>query len=89
MKINLHYTNLHIWNCQLFCLKNYVKPQQVDESGTQAINDRLKFPDGSSNNIQVNGIGDEASAVPINENLFTEEDLDALDDELQDLELND
>lgn len=61
----------------------------MDESGTQAINDRLKLPDGSSNNIQTNGIEDEASAVPINENLFIEEDLDALDDELQDLELND
>ncbi|XP_022904754.1 zinc finger CCCH domain-containing protein 15 homolog [Onthophagus taurus] len=50
-----------------------LEAQEVDGSGTLATEDRLKK--------------DEAAAVPINENLFVDEDLDALDEELNDLEL--
>ncbi|XP_017780346.1 PREDICTED: zinc finger CCCH domain-containing protein 15 homolog [Nicrophorus vespilloides] len=58
---------------------------EVDGSGTLAAEDRLKAEIPPE---QTNGSVDEAAAaVPINENLFLEEDLDALDDELNDLDL--
>ncbi|KAL3275468.1 hypothetical protein HHI36_020228 [Cryptolaemus montrouzieri] len=61
--------------------------QEVDGSGTIAAEDRLK-----QNAVVESTSGedspDKAEAVPINENLFLEEDLDALEDELNDLELD-
>lgn len=42
----------------------------------------------SLTNGNLNSEVDPVSAVPINENLFLDEDLDALDDELEDLDLN-
>lgn len=48
-----------------------------------ASEDRLK----ANSEVLENGIEEGASAVPINENLFLEEDLDALDEELNDLDL--
>ncbi|XP_019878983.1 zinc finger CCCH domain-containing protein 15 homolog [Aethina tumida] len=56
---------------------------EVDGSGTVASDDRFKNEPTSSSTAN----GEETSAVPINENLFLDEDLDALDDELQDLEI--
>ncbi|XP_065161023.1 LOW QUALITY PROTEIN: zinc finger CCCH domain-containing protein 15 homolog [Atheta coriaria] len=53
---------------------------EADGTGTVAAEDRLKKPP------EENGI-DEAAAVPINENLFTEEDLDGLDEELDGLDI--
>lgn len=63
----------------------------MDGSGTIATSERHKE---SYNGIPATGltngltIGDETTAVPINENLFLDEDLDALDDELEDLDLD-
>lgn len=51
--------------------------------------DRFKANPGDitlSNGISA--VGDAVGAVPINENLFIDEDLDALDDELNDLNLD-
>ncbi|XP_066995926.1 zinc finger CCCH domain-containing protein 15 homolog [Anabrus simplex] len=72
--------------------------QEVDGTGTQAANDRLKNVNGEvgihANGVEedgphVNVVGnDSAAAVPINENLFTEEDLDDLEDSLNDLDLD-
>ncbi|XP_066138127.1 zinc finger CCCH domain-containing protein 15 homolog [Euwallacea fornicatus] len=56
---------------------------EVDGSGTVASQDRFKNLTSSSSN------GLEAAAVPINENLFLEDDLEGLDYELEDLELED
>ncbi|XP_066250206.1 zinc finger CCCH domain-containing protein 15 homolog [Euwallacea similis] len=56
---------------------------EVDGSGTVASEDRFKNSTSSSSNRL------EAAAVPINENLFLEDDLEGLDDELEDLELED
>lgn len=53
---------------------------EADGTGTVAAEDRLKKPP------EENGI-DEAAGVPINENLFTEEDLDGLDEELDGLDI--
>lgn len=55
----------------------------MDGTGTVATEDRLK------QNNEMNGTPDvdEPLNVPINENLFLDEDLDALDEELKDLEL--
>ncbi|KAL1517421.1 hypothetical protein ABEB36_001188 [Hypothenemus hampei] len=56
---------------------------EVDGSGTVAAEDRFKNAEPSDNSQTT----EEAAAVPINENLFLEEDLDGLDEELEDLEL--
>ncbi|XP_044751101.1 zinc finger CCCH domain-containing protein 15 homolog [Coccinella septempunctata] len=61
--------------------------QEVDGSGTIAAEDRLKQP--STSEISDNSSSKEAGAIPINENLFLEEDLDALDEELKDLDIDD
>lgn len=64
---------------------------QVDGSGTVAAEDRLKSEKESSEDVALtngNSNSQVESAVPINENLFLDEDLDALDDELEDLDLN-
>ena len=57
---------------------------QVDGTGTVAPDDRLQATSSAATNgAELDG----ASAVPINENLFLEEDLEALDEELNDLDL--
>lgn len=78
--------------------------QEVDGTGTVAANDRLQAHDeeednepgsegASSSTSGQNGIGSGATGVddatPINENLFLDEDLDGLDDELNDLDVDD
>ncbi|XP_015833704.1 zinc finger CCCH domain-containing protein 15 homolog isoform X2 [Tribolium castaneum] len=59
-----------------------ISAEEVDGTGTVASEDRLK----TSSKVTENG-EEGASAVPINENLFLEEDLEALDEELNDLDL--
>lgn len=61
----------------------------MDGTGTLATEDRFKADEPSSSTSQEAADGTASSAVPINENLFLEEDLDGLDEELEDLELND
>lgn len=61
---------------------------QADGGGTIAAEDRLKKAgktEEEENASANNGL--DATAVPINENLFLDEDLDALDEELNDLEI--
>lgn len=63
--------------------------QEIDASGiTVATDDRFKPTENGTKPIE-NGTLNASSAieVPINENLFLEDDLDAIDDELQDLDL--
>ncbi|CAH0548032.1 unnamed protein product [Brassicogethes aeneus] len=60
--------------------------QEVDGSGTMATEDRFKKEETPP--AEVPGSDNaESSAVPINENLFLDEDLDALDDEIENLDL--
>lgn len=65
----------------------------MDGTGTIASEDRLKptqpSPEEPSSSNDSAAQEDGASAVPINENLFLEEDLDGLDQELEDLDLED
>ncbi|KAI4470480.1 zinc finger-containing protein p48znf [Holotrichia oblita] len=61
--------------------------READNSGTVAAQDRLQSQINEADKAPTNGLNEEASAVPINENLFVVEDLDALDDELKDLDL--
>lgn len=63
-----------------------IEAKEVDGSGTVASEERLKTPIENNSNSTSDDI-DGAAAVPINENLFLEEDLDALDEELNDLDL--
>ncbi|KAK5642267.1 hypothetical protein RI129_008434 [Pyrocoelia pectoralis] len=62
-----------------------LEAQEVDNSGTLAAVDRLKA------NLETlhNGItiGDQISGIPINENLFVDDDLEDLDNELKNLEV--
>lgn len=58
----------------------------MDGSGTIATQERFK-EQKSEEPTTSNGVADGAAAVPINENLFLEEDLDGLDEELNDLDL--
>lgn len=78
----------------------HLAAQEVDGTGTVAANDRLQAheeepeaEDGTSSTSAQNGIGSGATggddATPINENLFLDEDLDGLDDELNDLDVDD
>lgn len=62
--------------------------QEVDGSGTKAPEDRFKDNKSDQNGTETSEEADGAAAVPINENLFLEEDLEGLDDELNDLELD-
>lgn len=64
----------------------------MDGTGTIATEDRLKPESKDENTTLTNGesrpdSANQESAVPINENLFTEDDLEGLDDELNDLDL--
>ncbi|KAK3915447.1 Zinc finger CCCH domain-containing protein 15-like protein [Frankliniella fusca] len=70
--------------------------QEVDSSGTQATEDRLQrlkeetdrdIPDETLGKAEADEVAGAAAAI--NENLFLEDDLDGLDDELDDLELSD
>lgn len=68
----------------------------VDGSGTVAENDRLEklkatLPDDTPSPEGAAGASgtDQVDATPFNENLFLEEDLSDLDEELNDLDLND
>lgn len=67
--------------------------KQVDGTGTVATQDRLKPTDKPEVIAQENGESptneDVVDATPFNENLFLDEDLDGLDDELNDLDLDD
>lgn len=72
---------------------------QVDGTGTVALDDRLHGPPppikpAASSSSQQNGTESPdkegiADAAPFNENLFLDEDLDGLDDELNDLDMDD
>lgn len=62
---------------------------QVDGTGTIATEDRLKLPEKETESDQTTPQQDVVDATPFNENLFLDEDLDGLDDELNDLDLND
>ncbi|ENN75158.1 zinc finger CCCH domain-containing protein 15 homolog isoform X1 [Dendroctonus ponderosae] len=62
---------------------------EVDDTGTLAAEDRFKSNEVSEPSSSSNDQDDAAGAVPINENLFLEEDLDGLDQELEDLDLED
>lgn len=59
----------------------------MDGTGTVAAEDRLKAqpPEAQSENATA----DVVDATPFNENLFLDEDLDGLDQELNDLDLDD
>lgn len=62
--------------------------QEVDGTGTVANDDRLKQAEAAastSNNAQE----DVVDATPFNEDLFLDEDLGGLDDELNELNIND
>lgn len=62
-----------------------LEAQEADNSGTIATTDRLtEQEEASEANDTANGT---SGAVPINENLFLEDDLDGLDDELNDLDI--
>lgn len=74
--------------------------QEVDGTGTVASNDRLQAHDhddepdseeASASSSAQNGTGAAGGddATCINENLFLDEDLDGLDDELNDLDVDD
>lgn len=67
---------------------------EVDDTGTVAESDRLEKLKAAQPEVETpdelpNGGSDQVDATPFNENLFLEEDLEGLDDELNDLDLND
>lgn len=63
-----------------------LEAQEVDDTGTVATEDRLKTAQANGEAIVTNEI--DTAAVPINENLFVDDDLDGIDDELNDLDLD-
>lgn len=64
---------------------NVILKFQPDDSGTIASSNRLtEDSQGNAETSTANG----TEAVPINENLFLEEDLDGLEDELNDLDID-
>lgn len=62
-----------------------MEAREADGTGTVATEDRLKEVDATTENVLDNT---EVGVVPINENLFLDEDLDALDEELNDLDID-
>lgn len=58
----------------------------MDDTGTIATEDRLKAAQANGETTVPNEI--DIAAVPINENLFVDDDLDGIDDELNDLDLD-
>lgn len=84
------------WNDVWKWLKQYIL-RQADDTGTKATDDRLQqlshglengTGDGAEAQASKEGspADDDTAAVPINENLFLDEDLD---EELQNLDLED
>lgn len=63
-----------------------LEAQEADGTGTVATEDRLKKVESVNENSTSNSA--DVGAVPINENLFLDEDLDALDEELKDLDID-
>lgn len=68
--------------------------REVNDTGTVAETDRFEKLKESTKDIDVTTpedlpTGDQVDATPFNENLFLEEDLDGLDQELNDLDLDD
>lgn len=78
--------------------------QEVDGTGTVADSDRLQnqaaaaaeaalsnasTPDENGDDEDASSSSDVVDATPFNENLFLDEDLDGLDDELNELDLDD
>lgn len=62
---------------------------QVDGSGTIATEDRLQEqPNKKTNETTSNSVIQDEAAVPINENLFQDDDLEDLEDELNDLDVD-
>lgn len=61
---------------------------QVDGTGTVAAEDRLKSNEEASTS-SAQGSSDVVDATPFNENLFLDEALDGLDEQLNDLDLDD
>lgn len=64
-----------------------LEAQEADGTGTVATEDRLKNVEPANEDSSSNAAAD-VGAVPINENLFLDEDLDALDEELKDLDID-
>lgn len=72
-----------------------LEAQEADDSGTIAKNDRLTEQQNcnetdsttTTSNGTTSDLSNNDGAVPINENLFLEEDLDGLDAELDDLDI--
>lgn len=62
---------------------------KVDGSGTVAATDRLEKLKETSDSPENSVSETVEDAAPINENLFLDEDLDCLDDELNELNLDD
>ncbi|XP_030758092.1 zinc finger CCCH domain-containing protein 15 homolog [Sitophilus oryzae] len=62
---------------------------EVDDSGTIATEDRFKQEEPSSSTAPQEAESSTSTAVPINENLFLEEDLEGLDEELENLDVDD
>lgn len=62
-----------------------LEARESDGTGTVATEDRLKKAEGEDEQPSSSA---EVGAVPINENLFLDEDLDALDEELNDLDID-
>lgn len=62
--------------------------QEADGTGTVATEDRLKKVEPANEDSSSNNAAADVGPVPINENLFLDEDLDALDEELKDLDID-
>lgn len=63
-----------------------LEAQEADGTGTVANEDRLKTSELASDDRASDAV--DVGPVPINENLFLDEDLDALDEELKDLDID-
>ena len=65
-----------------------LEASEIDSTGiTVATSDRLKNNETENNEDSTVTVGEGAAALAINENLFVEEDLEGLEDELEDLDL--
>ncbi|XP_076668084.1 zinc finger CCCH domain-containing protein 15 homolog [Andrena cerasifolii] len=65
-----------------------LEASEIDSTGiTVATSDRLKTNETENNEDSTVTVGEGAAALAINENLFVEEDLEGLEDELEDLDL--
>jgi len=63
--------------------------QEVDGTGTVATDDRLKGAAAEPEPEEQASAQDVVDATPFNENLFLDEDLEGLDEQLNDLDLDD